>query len=882
MIATLRALLAIALLASLCLIPAGLVFAVLFLLPFLNYIATGNPAPSVYYLIPAMPGLWVLLYIVFMLLGVTGTPRDDSVVVSRDEDPGRLWNRVVSLAGKVGTRPPDELRLTAEPNAGVVEETRWLGLIPGTRRMYLGIPLLAALPDEQLDAVICHELGHYARGHTRVTLVCYRARDAALLMVKAFRTIRALRDSNRRRRVVNRVVSEVHFQVILRYAWAYCRLSEAAAHAQEFQADTRAVRAARAQTTADALRAVHAVMAGWGMFTNSKGGIHLLADSASDPFTEFRDEWKEPGNRQRAALVAREALKERERKRKARTGYRAWAAGADEHEDDDPFSTHPPLGERLERIIPGHGRDSWPDPDAPPEGASMIQLGNSDLERLFAAETDAQRKRGTPVRVSARKGRKAILSLLRSALKARPLAAAAAAVIVLGGTVSGVYEGHQHARPGGALVAALAPVPNSDLFPRGPTVSPLAVKLTDYLQSKNESGFLSLAAPSARKAMRSWWANQQAMGFTTGAVVPTGAADNSVNVDSTGNGTAVVLAGTHSPFDPADGTFIPPAVPSAEYRIGLHFSSGAGPDAVGQITSWTPLSDAPWDEGTPLTVRKSAHVQVVAGPGDSALVSQTLPLAETAAAYDLAFMSHFDPEPLNDQTGFVVFVAGSASDLNRWFRSGSQPKEQADDADDGAAYVLEGPSDGYFLDMCARFCFTGVDGGARVVITPHQQAGETPQQETGVLIGEMYQAFLMPGELKGIQPWANEGYAHLIADLYQAGGDPVSASHDLGQVIAAVRALPSSYRTGTLPGTQQLYGGTAVSRADWNTVAASVYAYIAEKYGMSDMLNSADLLGHVASTPFGNVYVLDKSGKVTYYPAPAISNGWREWLRNPR
>jgi hypothetical protein len=101
-------------------------------------------------------------------------------------------------------------------------------------------------------------------------------------------------------------------------------------------------------------------------------------------------------------------------------------------------------------------------------------------------------------------------------------------------------------------------------------------------------------------------------------------------------------------------------------------------------------------------------------------------------------------------------------------------------------------------------------------------------------------------------------------------------------VIAGVRALPSSYRTGTLPGTQQLYGGTAASRANWDTVAASVYAYIAEKYGVSNMLNSADELGDVASTPFGNVADRDKSGKITYYPASTISSGWREWLRNPR
>jgi len=202
------------LLASLCLIPAALVFAVLFLLPFLNYIATGSPAPSVYYLIPAMPGLWVLLYIVFMLLGVTGTPQEASVVVRRDEDkgPDSLWGRVDRLAQAAGTRPPAELRLTAEPNAGVVEETRWLGLIPGTRRMYLGIPLLVALPDEQLDAVICHELGPYAQGHTRTGVVCYRARVAAELMVSGLAMVRARRNSNRRRNMVNRVVSEAHYQ----------------------------------------------------------------------------------------------------------------------------------------------------------------------------------------------------------------------------------------------------------------------------------------------------------------------------------------------------------------------------------------------------------------------------------------------------------------------------------------------------------------------------------------------------------------------------------------------------------------------------------------------------------------------------------------------
>jgi Zn-dependent protease with chaperone function len=868
MIATQRALLAIALLVGVCLIPAALVFAALFLLLFSNYIATGSPAPIVYYLIPVVPGLWALLYIVFMLLGVTGTPRDTSVLVRREEDPGHLWDQVDRLARRVGTRPPAELRLTAEPNAAVVEESRWLGLIPMTRRMYLGVPLLYTLPPEQLDAVICHELGHYARGHTRAGAVCYRAHVAAMLMVDGLTVVRARRGADRRRRVVDRVVREAHYQLVCRYTELYRRFSAATAQSQEFQADAKAVEITDAQTTADALCAAHAVIAGWEMFTHSRVALLQLVGSASDPFTEFRDAWKDPEFRRDAILEAAGKV-------------------------HDPFGTHPPLHERLARIVPTLARTGttvsrFPAP--PPQEAPKIPLGASELNSLFCDEADIRRKREDPrepvPHVPAPKGVKAVFGLFLRLLGSHPFAAAAAAVIVLSGTVSGVYEGHRHARPYGAFV------PTVDLGSTLPSVSPLAVKLTGYLQSKNESGFLSLAAPAAEKAMQSWWANQQAMGFTTGAVVPAGAADTRVQVDGAGDGAATVLAGTHNPFDPADGGLVPPAVPSARYRLGLHFSPGAGPESVAQITSWIPLSDAPWDQGTALSVRKSAHVEVVGGPADGDLVSQTLPLAETAAAYDLAFTSHVDPMPLNDQAGFVVFVSASASDRDRWFRSGPQPKQQTGDADGGVTHLLEGPSDGDTFDMSANFDFIGVSGGARVVVTPYLQAGGTPQEETSVLVREMIHARLMSFQPvdKDVQPWANEGIASAIADLYRADGNPVPASYDFRRVIAQVRALPGDYRTGALPDARQLYGGSAASRADWDAVAASVYAYIAEKYGISTMLGSADALGTTAGqpdahagpdTPFGHVFESDNNEQITYYPGSAISSGWRTWLQDP-
>ncbi len=318
-----------------------------------------------------------------------------------------------------------------------------------------------------------------------------------------------------------------------------------------------------------------------------------------------------------------------------------------------------------------------------------------------------------------------------------------------------------------------------------------------------------------------------------------------------------------------------------------------GRNAVGQITSWTPLSDAPWDQGTPLTVRKSAHVEVVGGPGGSHLVSQTLPLAETAASYVLALVGHVNP-PVIGQRGFVVFVSGSASDRNLWFRSGPQPKEQTGDADGGVTYLLNGPAAACGLLAPIGACGPDIStdapeesGGARIVITPYQQAGETPQQETSVLVREMIHAMFIPAQNVGlggenVPPWANEGIARVIADLYQADGNPVPASYDFGPVITAVRALPAGYRAGMLPGAQQLYGGTATTRAAWDAVAASVYAYISEKYGMRQMLASAWFLGLETDTPFGNVLKSYKNGTIINYSPSTISSGWRKWLQDPR
>jgi len=91
-----------------------------------------------------------------------------------EEQAPQLWSLVRELAVAVGTRPPDEIRLDATVNAGIWEDAGLVGLRPGRRYLYLGAPLLECVTVSQLRAVLAHELGHYAGGHTLFGAPTYR------------------------------------------------------------------------------------------------------------------------------------------------------------------------------------------------------------------------------------------------------------------------------------------------------------------------------------------------------------------------------------------------------------------------------------------------------------------------------------------------------------------------------------------------------------------------------------------------------------------------------------------------------------------------------------------------------------------------------------
>jgi len=455
-----------------------------------------------------------------------------------------------------------------------------------------------------------------------------------------------------------------------------------------------------------------------------------------------------------------------------------------------------------------------------------------------------------------------------------PFASGALTVLVLAaatvGTIAVLGHHAQKKKPAPARPAAARAVP---MPPQMPSAT-LFEALTQDIQAGNEADFLSQVAPAARPAVQTWWENLQAIGFTTGVIMPAASSDL-VQVDSHGDGTMTVLAGAHSPLDPLDGTG-QPDIPSERYQVGLHFASAS---ATGQITSWRPLGAAPWDQGVPLYVRKAANVVVAGPPEDSAIVNKTLPMAEAAASYDIKLIDHVSHGDLH-QLGFVVFVSGNSAIRNSWFSTSPPPQGWPPDFGGGLTVPLSGASGDKAVVLSS--ISTGITGGARVVITPYQDDGGTQHNETVQLVREFMTDILASDDeasTASVPSWAIQGIGIAVQALFQQNGNPTPSSYNFGPLTSMLHGLPSSYRSGQLPTSQQLFSGRVASEQDFSAVAGSVYAYIGIKYGVNQMLAAASLLYTRSSTPFGNIAApATKRAPATFYAPAAIEAAWRTWL----
>ncbi|GAA3813790.1 M48 family metallopeptidase [Streptomyces phyllanthi] len=340
----------------------------------------------------APAGVAAKLYLVSVLLAIPlvrglfmlRTPKGEEIAglpVTEADEP-ELWRTVRELAEQVGTRAPSRIVLTGDVNAAVGEDARLLGLLPGRRSLYLGIPLAQGLTEAQLRAVLAHELGHYANSDTRLAAISVRGRAQVLRTIAHFEE-RADRTAGRERARQEKrntraaakgkkgkeaeaghagITYRAMARIYIGYAKLYFRATLAGSRRQEYAADAAAARIAGRDATASALREIPALDAAFGFYMEryaTLGSETGLLPPRGEVFGGFG---RMLNARQLELVELRTQLPT---------------------EPSSPYDSHPPIADRVQHVeaLPADGRAEEA------RGAALALL--ADPERTLAALEDA-------------------------------------------------------------------------------------------------------------------------------------------------------------------------------------------------------------------------------------------------------------------------------------------------------------------------------------------------------------------------------------------------------------------------------------------------------------------------------------------------------------
>jgi Zn-dependent protease with chaperone function len=277
--------------------------------------------------------------IVIVLRGVfvsTRVRRKDlpGIAVSRTDEP-MLWQHITNLATAAGTRPPAEIRLITDVNAGVMEHARLLGLLPGKRRMLIGVPLLLAMPMHQFDAVIGHELGHYSGKDVRLGPLTARTRESVL------GALNAVRGNGRKpgKKSIEWPGHHIYEALFKMYAHLVFRSTNSVSRSQEYAADRFAVSIAGRDNAAQALRELPVIASSYRFFLNEyvAAGLPIgLLPAPGEVFTGFQALIHDPKRGPELAKLRSELPDEKPHQ----------------------YDSHPPTADRIAAILalPDDGR----------------------------------------------------------------------------------------------------------------------------------------------------------------------------------------------------------------------------------------------------------------------------------------------------------------------------------------------------------------------------------------------------------------------------------------------------------------------------------------------------------------------------------------------
>jgi len=269
---TLRAFLALSLLAALCLL--ALVVAGWFAL--IVYLVGVRDVPARALFFPILIGL-VGLYVVLAVTRVSSRLARTAPLglVLPDESQARVWQRVRALAADASARPPDEIRLVPDPRITISDSPQWLGLRRGTRRLEIGVPLVLALTDAQLQAALALELGGQST-----------TRPGAASVVRGTDVMRRISRTLGDDPPVGRVFASA--------TRLYLRLALPVQKRQRDEGDVMAARVAGRDVVADTLHELDAVAEDWHAFLNRYVGpahrIGLRPRAIAEGFLDLRDD----------------------------------------------------------------------------------------------------------------------------------------------------------------------------------------------------------------------------------------------------------------------------------------------------------------------------------------------------------------------------------------------------------------------------------------------------------------------------------------------------------------------------------------------------------------------------------------------------------------
>ncbi len=194
-----------------------------------------------------------------------------------ESDWPALYQFVRELQQQVGMRGKISIALDDELNASAFESRGLLGILGTKRVLTLGIPLLASLTREQLQAVIAHEFGHFSRRHGRLGHWLYRARRGWILYAEQITTHDSAFDR-----------SAAHFADW--FVPHFSNLSFVTSRQFEYEADADAAGATSSATLAEALVQLHIAARIWqGPLPKAKRA--WIAESRQTP-EDFLQRWQ--------------------------------------------------------------------------------------------------------------------------------------------------------------------------------------------------------------------------------------------------------------------------------------------------------------------------------------------------------------------------------------------------------------------------------------------------------------------------------------------------------------------------------------------------------------------------------------------------------------